>query len=53
VETSEQHDFLRAMGCTALQGYLYSRPVPPDAMAQLLCGRHLLHNSASERLSEE
>ncbi|MGZ5201209.1 MAG: two-component system response regulator [Telluria sp.] len=46
VETAEQHDFLHTMGCTALQGYLYSRPVPADDMARLLCSGHLLHNSA-------
>jgi diguanylate cyclase (GGDEF)-like protein/PAS domain S-box-containing protein len=46
VETLEQHDFLHSMGCTALQGYLYSRPVPASEMARLLRNRHLLHNSA-------
>jgi predicted signal transduction protein with EAL and GGDEF domain len=46
VETAEQHDYLQTMGCTALQGYLYSRPVPAEEMARLLCKRHLLHNSA-------
>ncbi|MCS0660667.1 two-component system response regulator [Massilia terrae] len=46
VETAEQHEFLQSMGCTALQGYLYSRPVPAEEMARLLAKRHLLHNSA-------
>ena len=30
VETEAQRDFLAQQGCHALQGYLYSRPLPPD-----------------------
>lgn len=30
VETTEQRDFLVAVGCDFAQGYLYSEPVPPD-----------------------
>lgn len=30
VETEEQHDFLKSMGCNAMQGYLMGRPMPPD-----------------------
>jgi diguanylate cyclase (GGDEF)-like protein/PAS domain S-box-containing protein len=29
VETTEQDDLLRTMGCPVVQGYLYGRPVPP------------------------
>ncbi|WP_148665342.1 EAL domain-containing protein [Sulfurifustis variabilis] len=36
VETREQLVFLRAHACHAVQGYLYSRPVPPERMAELL-----------------
>jgi diguanylate cyclase (GGDEF)-like protein/PAS domain S-box-containing protein len=36
VETVEQRDCLLRMGCELLQGYLYSRPLPADQMAQLL-----------------
>jgi diguanylate cyclase (GGDEF)-like protein/PAS domain S-box-containing protein len=36
VETSEQLEFLRAQGCDEVQGFLLSRPVPPEACAQLL-----------------
>jgi diguanylate cyclase (GGDEF)-like protein/PAS domain S-box-containing protein len=44
VETVEQCDFLRAIGCHALQGYLFSPPVPADQMARLLEQGVLLHN---------
>ncbi|MDB5838148.1 MAG: hypothetical protein JWQ23_100 [Herminiimonas sp.] len=30
VETREQYEFLRAAGCRAYQGYLFSRPLPID-----------------------
>ncbi|MFC3676597.1 putative bifunctional diguanylate cyclase/phosphodiesterase [Ferrovibrio xuzhouensis] len=36
VETAAQRDFLRGVGCSELQGYLISKPVPPEAMADLL-----------------
>jgi diguanylate cyclase (GGDEF)-like protein len=36
VETAEQRDFLSASGCHVMQGYLYSGPLPPERMAQLL-----------------
>jgi diguanylate cyclase (GGDEF)-like protein/PAS domain S-box-containing protein len=36
VETLEQRDCLRTMGCELLQGYLYSRPLPPAGMETLL-----------------
>jgi PAS domain S-box-containing protein len=33
IETQEQHDRLKAMGCTLGQGYLYGRPSPADDVA--------------------
>lgn len=36
VEHQRQADFLRAEGCTQLQGYLYSRPVPPEQLRNFL-----------------
>jgi len=36
VETQEQLDFLRRTGCTFAQGYLFSRPMPASALAELL-----------------
>jgi EAL domain-containing protein (putative c-di-GMP-specific phosphodiesterase class I) len=36
VETPEELAFLKAQGCDEGQGYLFSRPVPPDQVAKLL-----------------
>ncbi len=36
VETRGQMQALRAQGCTLMQGFLFSRPVPADAFARLL-----------------
>lgn len=36
VETVAQSDAMTEMGCTYLQGYLYSRPLTPQAMGDLL-----------------
>jgi len=36
VESEEQRKFLKAHGCDEMQGYLFSRPVPPDECARLL-----------------
>ncbi|UOA10566.1 bifunctional diguanylate cyclase/phosphodiesterase [Methylobacter sp. S3L5C] len=36
VETSEQLVYLRASGCDEVQGYFFSRPVPDNAIRQLL-----------------
>ena len=40
VETREQRLFLAATGCSELQGYLFSKPLPEDALAELL-GSHI------------
>lgn len=39
VETSEQADLLRGMGCQAAQGYMFSRPVPLSALLDLLAAQ--------------
>ncbi|WP_245593370.1 putative bifunctional diguanylate cyclase/phosphodiesterase [Azospirillum halopraeferens] len=39
VELEEQKDFLTAIGCDLLQGYLFGRPMPPDAFADLVRAR--------------
>ncbi|KGM13537.1 putative bifunctional diguanylate cyclase/phosphodiesterase [Cellulomonas bogoriensis] len=36
VETQEQREELLALGCRQAQGYLFSRPVPAEAAAELL-----------------
>jgi diguanylate cyclase (GGDEF)-like protein len=36
VETQEQLDQMRAEGCTEVQGYFFSKPVPASEIAQLL-----------------
>ncbi len=36
VETPEQCDFLKSIGCRAFQGYLFGRPVPLPQFEQLL-----------------
>ena len=36
VETREQEDYLRACGCNRVQGYLYARPQPAEAITALL-----------------
>ncbi|MCW2244666.1 diguanylate cyclase (GGDEF)-like protein/PAS domain S-box-containing protein [Azospirillum fermentarium] len=39
VETDQQLGLLRTEGCHAAQGYVYSRPLPPDEVARFLRGR--------------
>jgi EAL domain-containing protein (putative c-di-GMP-specific phosphodiesterase class I) len=36
VETEQQKSFLRAHDCDEMQGYLFSKPVPPGRIAELL-----------------
>ncbi|MEB3163105.1 MAG: diguanylate cyclase [Prochlorothrix sp.] len=36
VETLDQVQFLRSIGCDLVQGYLVSRPLPPEALEQWL-----------------
>ena len=36
VETQEQLDQMRAEGCTEVQGYYFSKPLPAGKIAQLL-----------------
>ena len=36
VETQEQLDFIVDAGCQAYQGYLYSRPLPADALTKFI-----------------
>jgi EAL domain-containing protein (putative c-di-GMP-specific phosphodiesterase class I) len=36
VETTEQLEFVRSVQCHAIQGYLFSKPIPPEAATQML-----------------
>jgi diguanylate cyclase (GGDEF)-like protein len=39
VETEEQRVLLASLGCHAYQGFLFSKPVPPEQFESLLTGR--------------
>jgi len=36
VETFEQQEFLRSHACDEMQGFLFSKPLPPRELAELL-----------------
>ena len=36
VETQEQHEFLKSIGCVEAQGYFYARPAPASQLEDLL-----------------
>ncbi len=40
VETQSQFDFLRDRGCDVIQGYLVSRPIPPEQIAEFIENRN-------------
>lgn len=40
VETVEQQNFLTSLGCTALQGFLLGRPVPPEQLLESIQQGH-------------
>jgi len=41
VETIEQADFLKSVGCNYVQGYYYSRPIEKDKFLELLSKSHI------------
>ena len=49
VETEKQLSLLREAGCTEMQGYLFSRPVPASEIAELL-SPHRISRQADEYL---
>jgi len=38
VETAQQIEFLREVGCDAVQGFYFKQPVPPEEIEGLLRG---------------
>jgi EAL domain-containing protein (putative c-di-GMP-specific phosphodiesterase class I) len=40
VESREQMEYLRLHGCSAMQGFLFSRPLPPEEVTQLLTSQY-------------
>ncbi|GGD05031.1 transcriptional regulator [Aureimonas glaciei] len=46
VESTEQHLFLKQAGCMQMQGFLFHRPMPADALAALRNSLRLLQESA-------
>ncbi|KQX01459.1 hypothetical protein ASC94_02210 [Massilia sp. Root418] len=49
VETDEQMNYLRRRFCDSMQGFLFSKAVPPEAFAQLLAsGKKLVLPDAAE-----
>ena len=39
VETKEQYDFLKDMGCERIQGYYISKPLPYDEVIELMINK--------------
>ena len=50
VESVEQADFLRSIGCNYIQGYLYSRPLPEEMYEELLSSSDLGEKVAQMQL---
>jgi EAL domain-containing protein (putative c-di-GMP-specific phosphodiesterase class I) len=43
VETEEQSQLLREMGCDEMQGYLFSRPVAPERITEMLVNKEKIN----------
>ncbi len=41
VETAEEADFLKSIGCNYIQGYLYSKPLPEEDYIKLISQSHI------------
>lgn len=46
VETEEQYEFLRKIGCKRVQGYLFSKPVPKSEIRKMINSGKLIISSA-------
>ena len=49
VETAEQADFMKSIGCTYIQGYLYSKPLPEQEFIEKL--RQIQHEPVSKAIN--
>ena len=49
VELQTQFDFLRERGCDVIQGYLVSRPIPPENMPEFIRGRQSMTQAAARQ----
>ena len=52
VETRAQADELKALGCGLAQGYLFARPLTPQAAAELLKKSYVSGHGATRRPAE-
>ena len=51
VETTEQQDFLVAEGCDEVQGFLYSKPLPPEKIPSYFKKREGLRDAVGQNLN--
>ena len=49
VETAEQVEFLKEIGCDRLQGYYYSKPMPYDDVVKKLAAKRIPFESEGDR----
>ena len=53
VETKEQIDTLRDLGCTMVQGYYYDKPIPMDDFLEKYCRTDVESKEEKKEVSEE
>lgn len=53
VETKEQLDFLRNLGCEKIQGFYYSKPLPAIQLKAFMAEKHILSETRSLRYMYE
>ena len=46
VETAEQYELLKKAGCDIIQGYYFSRPIPPEDFARFIAKELELRGAA-------
>ncbi len=50
VETQEQVDFLRGIGCDRMQGYYFSKPLPYEELLKVLDEKHISFETKEDRI---